>query len=154
VLPDDDAFDAFYRAEFGRLAGALHLLCGDRRRAEEHAQEAFVRAYGAWPRVAAMERPAGWLYVTAFNLVKRQRRRVDRELPTEGALGIEDRLAVREAIAALPLKQRKAVVARHVLGFTTNEAANLLGVTPEALRSLLHRAVVALRLDLTHAVED
>lgn len=39
----DAAFDAFYRAEYPRLAGALRLACADPSVADELAQEAFVR---------------------------------------------------------------------------------------------------------------
>ena len=66
----DEAFDAFYRAEYGRLAGSLRLACGDRSTAEELAQETFVRAYLAWSRLD--DRPTGWLYTTAFNLLRRR----------------------------------------------------------------------------------
>jgi len=148
----DDDFDAFYRAEFGRLAGALRLLCGDRVAAEELAQEAFVRAYAAWERVAALDRPAGWLYTTGFNLVRRRwRDRARGRLmtaprPPAGADDAVTRVDVAEALATLPLNQRKAVVARHVLGWSTEETAALLGISPGALRALLHRAVVSLRL--------
>jgi hypothetical protein len=58
---DGEAFDAFYQHEFARLAGALRLVTGDRAVAEELAQEAMLRAYRAWPRVSAMDRPGAWL---------------------------------------------------------------------------------------------
>src|SRR5947209_7179743 len=68
-------FSDFYAAEYGRLVGALRLACGGRSDAEDVAQEAMVRACLHWKRVREMDRPAGWLYVTAFNLVRRERRR-------------------------------------------------------------------------------
>ncbi len=58
-----------------------------------------------------------------------------------------DRVILLDALGRLPLAQRKAVVARFVLGFSTHESADLLGVRPGALRALLHRAVTTLRLD-------
>src|SRR5205823_6204781 len=128
----DDDFDALYRAEFGRLAGALRLLCEDRVVAEELAQEAFVRAYAAWGRVAALDRPAGWLYTTGFNLVRRRwrDRRRGRVLSAPRPAGAPDqavlRVDVAHALAALPLNQRKAVVSRHVLGWSTEETAALM----------------------------
>src|SRR6184192_698653 len=111
----DDDFDAFYRAEFGRLAGALRLICGDGVVAEELAQEAFVRAYAAWDRVAALDRPVGWLYTTGFNLVRRRWRDRARDrgravpaprLPA-GADDAAARVDIAAALVALPLNQRK-----------------------------------------------
>jgi RNA polymerase sigma-70 factor (ECF subfamily) len=155
-----DDFDVFYRAEFGRLAGALRLVVNDPHLAEETAQEAFVRAYAAWARVRHLDRPAGGLYTTAFNLVRRHwrlRRRPPADLPQPVGQGPETsaaRLALTQALLSLPLNQRKAVVARHVLGFSGEEAAALVGVSPGALRALLHRAVTTLRLDPAFARED
>jgi RNA polymerase sigma-70 factor (ECF subfamily) len=111
-----------------------------------------VRAYVAWDRVAVLERPAGWLYTTAFNLTRRRWRQRSR-VPPSGLSRIEEpadratvRLMLESALATLPGPQRKAVVLRYVLGFNTDEAAHILGVTSGALRALLHRAVVSLRL--------
>jgi len=48
-------------------------------------------------------------------------------------------------IAVLPARQRQAVVARHVLGLSSNEAGAVLGLRPDAFRALLHRAMDAMR---------
>jgi RNA polymerase sigma-70 factor (ECF subfamily) len=149
----DEAFDRLYRAEFGRLAGAMRLACGgDAALGEEVAQEAFLRLYTRWDRVMRLDRPLGWLYATSFNLVRRSwrsRRRAE-AVPAERDLGHappnDDRLALEQALASLPLSQRQAVVVRHVLGFSTDEAAQILDTNPVALRALLHRAVKSLRL--------
>ena len=145
-----DEFDSFYRAEYPRLAGALRLACGgDSRGGEELAQEAMVRAWTHWGRVRAMHRPAGWLYATGFNLVRRrgrERPRVTAAPETnDHSAATDTRLALERAVTSLPMEQRKDVVARHILGYTTIEAAELLRISPEALRSLLHRAVIMLR---------
>lgn len=148
-------FEELYRAEWGRLAAALRLVCGDAVTAEELAQEAFVRAYGAWDRVGQLDSPAGWLFATGFNLVRRRwrddaRRRARLAVlaasqPAYGPDPSPDGVDLERAIAALPLAQRKAVVARHVVGMSTEEAAEALGLSPGALRAVLHRGVVALR---------
>lgn len=164
---DVAAFDALYRAEFGRLAGALRLLTGSRSVAEEVAQDVFERAWARWRRVEKLDRPEGWLYTTGFRLARRkmQRAHVGAEVAlAEGGVGAGrvagdagsigrdpaggavDRLVLERSILALPERQRQAVVARHVLGFSTEEAAAVLGVAPDALRQLLRRGVAALRL--------
>ena len=58
------------------------------------------------------------------------------------------RLVLVAALGRLPLDQRTAVVARYVLGLSTEEAAVMLHRTPGALKALLHRAVTALRSDV------
>jgi RNA polymerase sigma-70 factor (ECF subfamily) len=143
-----EAFQEFYAREYGRLAGAMRLVCSRRDDAEDVAQEAMVRACLHWKRVREMERPQGWVYATAFNLVRRERRRraPDATAAVAQASAPEERLDLTVALASLPLSQRKAVVLRYVLGYSTAEAADLLDTTPGAVRAVLHRACVALRL--------
>ena len=143
-----ERFEDFYAREYGRLAGAMRLVCHPAGDAEDIAQEAMVRACFHWKRVREMDRPEGWLYATAFNLVRRDRRKpqVDHAMPMEAPDGADDRLDLLAALSELPLSQRKAVVLRYVLGYSTGEAAELLQTTPGALRAVLHRACTSLRL--------
>ncbi len=97
-LPDAEAasvrFDALYRAEFVKLAGALRLLSGESTTADDVAQETFVRAWERWDRVDSLEQPAGWLYVTAFRMIRRrlgrERRRPALEQGSVGRPGAHD----------------------------------------------------------------
>ncbi len=147
-------FDAMYAAEWGRLAGVLALVCGDRRTAEETAQETFARAWSHWRTVTRLDRPAGWLYTTGFRLVRRRMRRLDArttvtatlpETATVDDLATLDRVTLTRALAALPDRQREAVVAHHVLGLSSAEVGAALGVTDTAARQLVHRGITALR---------
>jgi len=153
MIDPHDAFDEFYRAHWGRLAGTLRLLSGETMTADELAQEAFTRAWVHWDRVRTMERPEGWLYVTGFRLARRRlAREARRPLPdqVDGSfspdVALADRVALTDALAALPLRQRQAVVARHVLGYDGPQAAALLGMRPAAFRQLLSRALRDLRV--------
>lgn len=149
-------FNDFYRAQYGRLAGTLRLVTGDAGIAEELTQEAFVKALQRWERVSAHESPEGWLFTTGLNLARR-RWRIKKNRPSAsldetwmGESHPEPNSTRAELIAAigrLPVKQRSAVVVRHVLGYSTDEAAALLEMSPGALRQTLHRAVSTLRLD-------
>lgn len=150
---NDTSFDAFYRRNYSRLASSLSMVCNNKGLGEELAQEAFVKAYAKWSDVEAMDSPDGWLYRVAFNLARRQwklsaRRKLvaldEQTSATQDTVEDED---LRQAIARLPLKLRRIVVARYVLGYSTDEAADMLGMSPGALRVSLHRAVAALRLD-------
>src|SRR3954471_17396254 len=70
-----EAFEAFFEREYAKVCRSLFVALGDMGAAEEAAQEAFVKAWLRWPRVAAMERPASWVYVVAVRHALRIRRR-------------------------------------------------------------------------------
>ena len=71
-------FAVFFGAERARLFGTLALVTADRFEAEELMQEAFVRVWERWDRVVNHPDPVGYLYRTAFNLVRQRRRRLRR----------------------------------------------------------------------------
>jgi RNA polymerase sigma factor (sigma-70 family) len=155
--PERPGFDDFYRQEYRRLAGALWLACGDRLVAEELAQETFVRAIRAWNRVVEMDRPDLWLHTVGFNLVRRRwKRRTPPQLmsssPRDG--DVDARLDLIAALARLSADQRRAVVLRYVLGYSAAEVATVLGRSPEAVRSLCHRAIAALRTSGALSISD
>lgn len=140
------------------LACAWRIL-GDRAEAEDVAQETFVRLL----RKAPEWRPDGpalraWLLRVATNLCidrRRVRARISPmpddvdQLEDRGKAPLEDDLAirhaVRSAVADLPDRQRAVLVLVHFQGFSGQEAANALGVSGEAVESLLSRARRRLR---------
>jgi RNA polymerase sigma-70 factor (ECF subfamily) len=150
-LTASGVFDEFYRAHWPPLAGTLRLVSGGTATADDVAQEAFTLAWMRWERVSRMERPAGWLYTTAFRL---QRRRLARDArrpeavsgAEANAVDITDRVSLQRALAALPVPQRQAIVARHVLGLDGPSAARLLGMRPDNFRQVLSRGCRSLRL--------
>lgn len=64
--PED--FSKFCRSEYPVLIGLLSLLIGDRRAAEDLAQEALARSWIRWSRVRGLERPDLWTRRVAVNL--------------------------------------------------------------------------------------
>lgn len=55
---------------------------------------------------------------------------------------------VRQAVAALPERQRRVIVLRFYAGLTVAEAAEALGATEQATAALTYRAVQQLRSQL------
>lgn len=120
----DAALAEFCRREHPRLVGALSLYCGDPGVAEELAQEALIRAADRWAQVGQMAAPGAWVHRVAMNLCgswfrrKRADRRAiarvgaERPYPPAGVDG--DAVAVREAVARLPVRHRRVVVLRVV----------------------------------------
>jgi RNA polymerase sigma-70 factor, ECF subfamily len=146
---------AFVAREHPRLVRAVHLLLDDHAVAEEVAQEALLRAASRWEQVSAMDSPGGWTHRVAINLATSQlrRRRLERRARSraeqdERIVGPPDTataITVRAALHGLPEPQRRILVLRHVLDWTTADIADLDGATPEAIRQRLSRARSALR---------
>ncbi len=79
----------------------------------------------------------------------------DPEAASDDSAGIgADRAAVRRAVAALPERQRAALILRQVHGFSQREAAQILDVSEDALESLQARAKRALRKRLARLLGD
>lgn len=152
-----DALAAFCRREHPRVVGALSLYCGDAALAEELAQEALYRVCRDWEKVSRMAAPGAWAHRVAINLANsafRRRRAERRANQRHHVLAGPDAtepidssavLAVRRAVAALPARQRAAVVLRHHTGCSVAETAALLGVSEGAVKQLTHRAAATLR---------
>ncbi|WP_218139762.1 sigma-70 family RNA polymerase sigma factor [Oceanicella actignis] len=135
------------------LAVAMRMLA-DRHEAEDVTQEAFLRLWRQAPSWrAGQAAPGTWLHRVVANLcIDRLRRRArmsdapppDRE--DEGPSALERISARQEAarlraeIDALPDRQRAALTMRHFAEMSNPEIAERLGVSVEAVESLLARA--------------
>jgi RNA polymerase sigma-70 factor (ECF subfamily) len=146
-------FEGFFGSEYPALFGAMCLVTRDRYEAEEIVQEAFVRVWERWERVVRMDRPDGYLYRTAMNVFRRRRRRAGLALrkrigwarPDETISAVEERDAAVRAMAELTDRQRAAIVLIDLLGYRSEEAARLLGVSASTVRNHAARAHAALR---------
>jgi RNA polymerase sigma factor (sigma-70 family) len=153
VNPEREAAE-FCAAVAPRLVGSLTLFCGDRGLGEELAQEALARAVERWNRVGRMDAPEAWVYRTPFNLARShaKRRAAERRahllLATTPVAALPDAataIALRDAVRALPTRQREAVIARYYGGLSVAEAAAALGCAPGTVKALVHKGVTTLR---------
>jgi RNA polymerase sigma-70 factor (ECF subfamily) len=139
-------FESVYTAEARRLTAALALSAGSRDLAEDIVSEAFVRALERWPRVSAMESPAGWIYTVAVNLLRRRWRRQALEHHLFRRLLVPDTQLIDvdpdlwEAVASLPPRARAAVGLRYIGDMTERQVADVLGVSPGTVAATLHQA--------------
>jgi RNA polymerase sigma factor (sigma-70 family) len=155
-----DGIDARYRPRLVRFArnvlGASHGAV-----AEDVVQEALLRAYRALLRDDRRVELRPWLYRLVRNccLDELSRVRADtvelaeagERMPApahaEPAVAAERRARLRELIddlAVLPENQRHALLRREIDGVTHAQLATELGLSEPAVRSLVHRARVAL----------
>jgi len=140
------------------LALAARML-GDRMEAQDVAQETFVRVWKQAPHWREGEaRFDTWLHRVAMNLcydrLRTRRDTVDEEaadrLPDETVPAAGEPEAalearqhgerVRAALAALPPRQREALVLTYYQELSNAQAASLMGLSVDALESLLVRA--------------
>lgn len=76
LLETNEAVEAVYRSDWGRIVATLIRLFGDFEAAEEAAQEAFAAAVDQWPESGVPEFPRAWIIQTArHKVIDRLRRR-------------------------------------------------------------------------------
>jgi RNA polymerase sigma-70 factor (ECF subfamily) len=176
ALADDPAaFERVVLTYQDRLYTFALRLCGDRRDAEEVAQDAFIRAYRALltydaGRIRAlMLRP--WLYRITLNLARnRLRGRMGAPLPLPeehrdrghvaatpplrareegGPERVAERAELSDRLVAmlddLPPRYRAAIVLRHVAGLSYPELAAALGLPTGTVKAQVHRGTALLR---------
>jgi RNA polymerase sigma-70 factor (sigma-E family) len=154
----DPAFGEFVRVQWPALLRAAFLLTGDRGRAEDLVQETLTRTALAWGRATSQGTPGAYARRIMVNahISSARRRRVTEVLhlsafdvvhPVTDRLG--DRDVLRRALAGLPARQQAAVVVRHYLGLSEQEAADALGCSVGTVKSLTSRGLARLREVMT-----
>lgn len=161
---DGRAFERLYQRLAPRVLGLLRMLSGDPRAAEDLLQNTFVkvlRARDTWVRGAAVE---PWVLAIARNTFLddvRSRKRRREQLSPEGEVPepppepaaqdpfgrLDDKqvAALHQTLESLPPAQREALVLLKIEGLSVQDAAQVAGTTPGALKVRAHRAYEALR---------
>ena len=137
-------FEELYRVAHRASYGVL----GVRAEAEDCAQEALARALVRWDRIEGYA-PA-WVARVSVNLAldvvrKQQRnaRRVTRpqEEPADANELSERRRDLAVALAALPRRQREAIVLRYLVDLPEAETAGVMGCTVGTIKSTVARGL-------------
>lgn len=166
---DASAADALVRKHLPRMVGLARRMLSDATEAEDVAQEVFLRVWREAPRW----KPGGakfetWMHRVALNLcydrLRRRRERPDADAgldvpdgapsATEAWFARQRAATVQEALAALPERQRAAIALVHFQELGNISAAEMLGISVEALESLLARGRRTLRAALADAAHD
>lgn len=131
-------------------------MCGSREVGAELAQEAMLRAYRDWSKVAVLDRPGAWVRRATVNLaIDSHRRRsnehvtlarVAAEVSSESGFGVDDRFWV--LVRALPERQRAVVALRFVDDLSLEEIAQVLEISVGTVKSTLFSARSALAASL------
>jgi RNA polymerase sigma-70 factor (ECF subfamily) len=153
AVTPEEAFDELYLAAGARLVGQLYAATGDLGEAQDCVQDAFVRAWLRWDRVAGYDNAEAWVRRVALNLaVSRWRRArrlvlgrsVDVAQPAPG----REQADVVAALRTLPERQRTALVLHDLAGLTVAEVATELRVPEGTVKSWLSRSRAQLAREL------
>jgi RNA polymerase sigma-70 factor, ECF subfamily len=165
------AFETLVRMYSGRLLAVARRFTGNEHDAQDVVQSAYLSAFGALAEFEGASQLSTWLHRIVVNtsLMKiRSRRRKPEEsiealLPAFQADGhhieqfsdwaapadqlleqAETRAIVRQCIDELPENYRAVLMLRDIEELSTQEAADVLGLTATAVKVRLHRARQAL----------
>ncbi|MGH2454990.1 MAG: RNA polymerase sigma factor [Candidatus Limnocylindria bacterium] len=155
---DRDAFTRLVEAHDAEMARLCFIVCGDPELARDATQNAWQRLWHAPPQLRDATRLRSWLLSVAANearqLARRRRRgsvlegrHPDPQAPADPGTRVE-RLDVARLLAELEPRDRELLALRYVLGLSSPELARQLGISPEGVRSRLHRLVSRLRTEL------
>jgi RNA polymerase sigma factor (sigma-70 family) len=160
---DDAAFAAVFRECAQDVHGYAISLLGDRSAAEDVTGLAFERLYRSRSRLdRGRGTPRAWLFAIARNAaldeLRRRRRQPHFELDElrfdgsereyagpEALEQVERRASVRDALAALPLREREVVLLKFHGQLSNSELARALDISESNAGTRLHRALSSLR---------
>ena len=171
---DLEAYGALVDRYRKRILNLTYRMLGDRERAEDAAQEAFIRAYRGLRSYRPSGRFSAWLFATASNVcIDRLRQRPfpqasldeanGRPDPTEDGVEAnppaaygrgETQEQVHRALGRLPNSQRLAIALVHLQGLSYEEAAEVMGVPVGTVKSHAHRARNTLKRLLTPYMQE
>jgi len=177
---DETSFDLLLLKYRSPLVNFLHRMVRDTATAEDLAQEVFLRVYRARKQYTPSAKFTTWLFRIATNVAlnavrdnRHERMAISLDAPLgndEDAAPMElptperrideqmieqDRLEfIRRAVAALPEKQRAAVLLHKYEEMDYAEIARILDCSESALKSLLFRAYETLRVQLAPLVSQ
>ena len=120
VQSEPRTFEDFYGSVNRPLFGALCVITGNRTDAEDISQEAFLRVWERWERVALMDSPEAFLFRTAMNVFRNRSRRARLALrrtiggpdPRDELAEVEERDRVERALRPLTSIRRQVGPAR------------------------------------------
>jgi RNA polymerase sigma-70 factor (ECF subfamily) len=171
VAGDPQAFAEIVRRHRDRLWAVALRTIGDREEAADAVQDALLSAYRGAERFRGDSAVTTWLHRIVVNacLDRIRRRQAHPTVPLPDGSRSEDRpsgaeptapapdhdtaLLVRQALAALPVDQRAAIVLVDVQGYPVADAALMLGVAAGTIKSRCARGRARMAIALGHLRE-
>lgn len=149
-LTPPDSFEAAFDDLLHGAYKIAYRILGSVTEAEDAAAESLARALLRWPEIADKDYRDAWVMRVAANVAidAARRRRVDPH--TAGAVSDQsDETALRvtmvAALAKLPRRQREVIALRHLGGFSQDDIAHVLRISPNSVKTHGDRGLRALR---------
>ncbi len=147
------SFDELFLEVHDRLYRALYFITGSSADAKELMQDAFLKLWERWDRLDTIEDPVAYLFRVALNGVRMRERRARvaarKILPAAAARDPFDDVHVRDDVRrmlrGISPRQRTAIVLIEIFGYSSEEAARIMGVQPTTVRVLASQGRAALR---------
>ena len=165
VAKDHAAFQSFVQHYQSRVFRTCYQILGNEQDAEDLAQEVFLRVYEQAAGFRGECKISTWLYRVAINLSLNRRRKQkwnrylgpfgspeDKESDPDSHVAAEDERPdkllekkevseiLRQALDALPEKQRAAMILHKLEGLSYQQIADVLQTSLPSVESLIHRA--------------
>ena len=153
----DRAVTELYSLHYRALVRLAALLVRDTPTAEEVVQDSFVAMHCGWRRLRDRDKALAYLRRSVVNRsrsVLRHRMVVDKNAPDplpdmpsaeQGAIAQIERSAVVDALRALPLRQREALVLRFYADLSAGPIASIMGISTGAVKSHTARGMSSMR---------
>jgi RNA polymerase sigma-70 factor, ECF subfamily len=177
------AFDTFVDVFRSKIFHYAYMVCGQREDAEEATQDTLLKVFANFGQLREPEKVKAWVFRIARNecLMRRRKsvfaptqelslddflphqnqedgRRLEiadwSALPDDQVLRGELREVVHAAIEKLPEIYRAVILLRDIEELSTEEAAEVLDLSLEAVKTRLHRARLAVRQKLDEYMKD
>jgi RNA polymerase sigma-70 factor (ECF subfamily) len=154
----EEAFAELVSRYRAMVFGLIARTVGNRDRAEDLAQEVFLRVHRGLPYFRGAARLSTWIYRIAINVCLQERSAPDRfdvtldderarqlqaSERTSGAMELHDRLS--KALARLPAEQRLLIAAHYLKGVQYEELAEAFDMPLGTVKTHLYRAKRQLR---------
>ncbi|WP_300667824.1 RNA polymerase sigma factor [Desulfoluna sp.] len=176
-----DRFEELVTRYEGKLYNFGLRVCKDASDSEDLVQETFINIFRYLKDFRQETKFKNWMYRIATGVCHRMRRRskyaperelsldeflpqdladIDTELPAWAAMPIHQVLNrelgdhLKASVKELPPQYRLVLVLRDMEGFSTDEASEILGITPTNVKVRLHRARLFLREELKGYFHD
>lgn len=151
VRASAESFDAFYASRWNATARLAFMVVGASGAAEEVTQDAFVRVHGRWD---SLDSPDAFLRTVTMNLCRshlRRRKVEQRHSPDARQVSVAPPELDETwlAVLRLPFRQRAVLALRYYADLPEEEIALLLGCRIGTVKSARHRALAALRKELS-----
>ena len=177
---EKNAFEHFVEHFRSKIFHFSWLMCGSPEDAEEVAQETLLKVFESFDQLRDPDRVRAWVFRIARNVCLMQRRKSvfapahelsieelppSEEVPDGGRapegslLTSELRAIIDRVIVELPPSYRAVVLLRDLEELTTEETAQILGLSTDVVKTRLHRGRAAMRQKLdcyinNHCLED